>query len=328
VREINAILEGLGGCLMPTGMHPWMNPATETRLWPHQHSPVYRAFDRIFGCRGHGWANLQSTHVNLPFADDGEMGRLHAAIRLLLPILPALAASSPVVEGRLTGRLDSRLEAYRGNAAKLPSVAGEVIPEAVFTEADYRRVIFEPMMRQIGPQDPEGVLEEEFLNSRGAIARFSRGSIEIRLIDSQECPLADLAVVALTVAALRLLVEERWSSLAAQQALDVPPLAHVLRGCIAHGEAAQVAHAPYLAALGLGPGPRSAGEIWRYLAEEAQASGHLEAGPWGGAVELLLEAGPLARRILGALGPEPGRRELAGVYRRLCDCLESGTLFR
>ncbi len=103
VRRINDLLRPLGARLMPTGMHPWMDPARETRLWPHDYSEVYANFDRIFDCRGHGWSNLQSVHLNLPFADDEEFGRLHAAIRLLLPILPALAASSPIVERRTTG---------------------------------------------------------------------------------------------------------------------------------------------------------------------------------------------------------------------------------
>ena len=62
-----------------------------------------QAFDRIFSCQGHGWANLQSMHINLPFADDAEFGRLHAAIRFLLPLLPGLTASSPVMDGAVTG---------------------------------------------------------------------------------------------------------------------------------------------------------------------------------------------------------------------------------
>ncbi|MDH3405252.1 MAG: glutamate-cysteine ligase family protein [Acidobacteriota bacterium] len=326
VREIEAILAGRGGRLMPTAMHPWMDPATETRLWPHEYSPVYQAFDRIFGCSGHGWSNLQSLHLNLPFADDQEFGRLHAAIRLLLPLLPALAASSPVVEGRLPGSLDCRLEAYRGNAAALPSVGGEVIPERVFTEEDYRRRIFEPMMREIAPQDPEGVLEEEFLNSRGAIARFGRGSIEIRLIDAQECPLADLAVAALTIAVLRLLTEEHWSGQRAQRALEVAPLARVLRRSIARGERARVDDAAYLAALGLPATPLSAGRIWRHLAAAVRAAGAIDDGTFGAAVDTLLERGPLARRILRRLGPDPDRARLERVYRRLCDCLRAGEM--
>ena len=89
VRRIDALLEPMGARLMPTGMHPWMDPDTETKLWPHEYNEIYRTYDRIFGCRGHGWGNLQSTHINLPFANDEEFGRLHAALRIVLPLLPA-----------------------------------------------------------------------------------------------------------------------------------------------------------------------------------------------------------------------------------------------
>src|SRR5678809_520166 len=90
-----------------------MNPERETRLWPHEDNEIYEAFDRVFGCTGHGWSNLQCTHLNLPFAGDAEFARLHAAIRLVLPIIPALAASSPILDSRLTGLMDTRLHCYR-----------------------------------------------------------------------------------------------------------------------------------------------------------------------------------------------------------------------
>jgi len=38
------------------------------------------------------------------------------------------------------------------------------------------------------------VLQNEWLNSRGAIARFERDTIEIRVLDSQETPAAELAI--------------------------------------------------------------------------------------------------------------------------------------
>lgn len=34
VARANAELAKLGARLMPTGMHPWMNPRREMRLWP------------------------------------------------------------------------------------------------------------------------------------------------------------------------------------------------------------------------------------------------------------------------------------------------------
>ena len=125
-------------------------------LWPHQHNPIYEIYNRIFDCRGHGWANLQSVHLNLPFCGDEEFGRLHAAIRLLLPILPALAASSPVADRRFAGFQDNRLDVYRNNSRRMPSITGEIIPEPVFTRSEYDRKIFQPMYQDIAPLDPDG----------------------------------------------------------------------------------------------------------------------------------------------------------------------------
>jgi gamma-glutamyl:cysteine ligase YbdK (ATP-grasp superfamily) len=124
VLEANRLLARHGATLLGTGAHPLMDPATDTRIWAHGGGEIYATYDRIFGCSGHGWSNLQSTHLNLPFAGDEEFGRLHAAIRLVLPIIPALAASSPYLDGRFTGLLDARLETYRHNQARIPSLTG------------------------------------------------------------------------------------------------------------------------------------------------------------------------------------------------------------
>src|SRR5438552_12381711 len=158
VREANRMLESVWAQLMPTAMHPWMDPAAETVLWAKEDADIYQTFDRIFDCRRHGWSNIQSMHINLPFADDAQFARLHAAVRLLLPLLPALAASSPIAEGRDTGVLDYRIEAYRANARSVPSVAGKIIPETVVDGADYQERILDPMYREIARYDKDGVL--------------------------------------------------------------------------------------------------------------------------------------------------------------------------
>jgi len=322
VRDANELLAEQGCRLLPTGMHPWMEPHTQTRLWPHDDDRIYRAFDRIFDCRGHGWANLQSVHINLPFAGDDEFARLHAAIRVLLPLLPALAASTPVMDGALTGLLDSRLWVYRANCARVPSITGRVVPEAVSSRRDYERLILEPMWRDIAPLDPDGILREEWLNARGAIARFERMAIEIRVLDVQENPAADLAVVALVCAALRALVEERWSSLAAQQAAATEPLAALLEDCVREADAARVDSAHYLGLLGV-RGGLAAGALWVRLAERLAADGELDAGTQA-ALEPILSRGCLARRIAAALD---GGAALPETYRRLAHCLAAGEAF-
>ncbi len=322
IREVNSLLAPLGARLMPAGMHPWMDPETETRLWPHEYGEVYRAFDRIFGCRGHGWANLQAAHLNVPFADDDEFARLHAAIRLVLPILPALSASSPIVEGRITGLLDNRLEVYRTNSREIAGVAGRVIPEAAFTQAAYEAQILEPLYAEIAPHDPERVLQHEWLNARGAIARFSRNTIEIRVLDVQECPQADLAICAATVAVLRALVAERWSPVTLQQAAAVEPLASVFLTAIRSADEALIYDDEYLRLFGYSGDSCTVGELWQHLFA-ALPELMAESSPWREPLTTIVDEGPLARRILDAL-PD---NDLETVYEELCRCLQEGEMF-
>ncbi len=327
IAAVNRHLEKMGGRLMPTAMHPWMDPLAECRLWPYDSSPIYQAYDRIFDCRGHGWANLQSCHLNLPFAGDEEFGRLHAAIRLLLPILPALAASSPVMDGRLTGLLDSRLQVYRDNQKRIPLIAGRVIPEPVFTRRDYQRKILQPIYRAIAPFDPAGILRDEWLNSRGAIARFQRDTIELRTLDVQECPQADLAIAALIAACLKALVQERWQPLAVQQTWPVEPLADILTATIRDGERSVIINPDYLSLFGLAKGPATAGRLWEHLAAALATEQPEELSEHRDALEIILSRGPLARRICQALGPAPTKDRLIDVYAELCNCLAEGRLF-
>ena len=325
VDRLNVLAAPIGGRLLPTAMHPWMSPGREMELWPHDNHVIYDTFNRIFDCRGHGWANLQSMHINLPFTGDAEFGRLHAAVRLVLPILPALAASSPVVEGEPTGLLDSRLEQYRTNSRRIASITGRVVPEPVYTQADYEREIFQPMFRDIAPHDPTGVLQQEFLNARGAIARFGRGSIEIRVIDLQECPQADIAIARLVIDVLKRLVDETWTLLDRQQGVAVTPLETVLLRAIRDGEAAVIEDADYLAHFGFAPGqPATAADLWRHLAEGARDAALRPGGESYGPLQTILSEGTLSRRSLKSLSSGTPLKE---VYGRLADGLAAGRTF-
>lgn len=326
VGQVNEILAPIGGMLLPTGMHPWMDPHTETRLWPHEYSPVYDSYNRIFGCKGHGWSNLQSLHLNLPFGNDEEFGRLHAAIRLVLPILPALAASTPIMDGRSTGYLDNRLEVYRWNQKKVPSIAGQVIPEPVFDPQQYEEVILQQIYRDIAPYDPENILQNEWLNSRGAIARFWRNSIEIRVLDLQESARADLAIYNLIVAALKALTAERWIGYEAQKRWQVGPLAAIFEQTIRDADEAVIENSDYAGVFGMhADGAIRAGDIWRHLAE--QLVDGPDDGEWQAPLEVILGQGCLARRILRSLDGNLSRSNLESVYRELAQCAASGELF-
>jgi gamma-glutamyl:cysteine ligase YbdK (ATP-grasp superfamily) len=324
VDQINRLLEPLGARLMPGGMHPWMDPAVETRLWPHDNAPIYQAYDRIFNCRKHGQANLQSMHVNLPFADDAEFARLHAAVRLLLPILPAIAASSPIADGKPSGYLDTRMEAYRTAVQRVPSVIGQVIPDTANTHAEYEDQVLARLYRDVAPLDPDGVLQHEWLNARGAIPRFKRNAIEIRVIDVQECPQADLAIAAASTAVVRALYDATWSPLVMQQAIGTDALVNILQACVHDAEQAVIDDAGYLRLLGFPERHCQAGELWRHLIGMTSVD---PSEPWHEPLRVTLEHGPLARRILRAVGTDYSKDHLQSVYRGLCDCLDAGRLF-
>ena len=328
VRHINRILMGLKARLMPTAMHPFMDPLKETQLWPHEFNSVYESFNKIFDCRGHGWANLQSTHINLPFGDDAEFGQLHAAIRLLLPILPALAASSPIFGGKVSATLDARLRFYADNARRVPAVSGQVIPEAASSRKDYETRILARIYRDMADHDPQGVLQHEWVNARGAIARFDRSAIEIRTLDVQECPLADLSIAAAVVAVLQALVAQRWLPAAQQQAWPIAPLVALHRDCIVHGPDAVIKDAAYLKAFNFPDGKAAtAGELWHHLIQSVWPASAPQAAPWRAPLQIILQQGPLAQRIVRALGDDTSRQNIKAVYQELCACLEAGKLF-
>lgn len=329
LRRADRILSRRGARLLGGGMHPWMDPTREKVLWPYEYGEVYGAFDRIFDCRGHGWANLQSCHLNLPFADDDEFARLHAAIRLALPILPALTAASPFVDGERAAAFDQRLFTYRSNARRVPSVSGRVVPENADSQATYHRDILEPIWHDMAPLDPDGVLRHEWINARGAIARFDRMAIEIRVLDCQEHPGADVAILAAVSGLVRGLVDARppFADIDGQRAVPLGDLTATLWRVARAGSGARVTSARLLRALGLSARARTAAEVWRELLPRVlppETPAHAEFWP---TLELLLARGTLAERIARAAGGNPSRPTLRAIYARLADCLAHGEPF-
>lgn len=323
VVEVNTLLHNLNATLLPTASHPFMDPNTETQLWQHSYSEVYALYNRIFDCKGHGWSNVQSMHINIPFFDDAQFEKLHAAVRLLLPIMPGLSASSPIFEGKPTGFKDSRMEMYKTNQKEIPSMTGKVIPEQVFSKKDYYNTIFQPINEAIKPFDTANILDHHFLNSRGAIARFDRNAIEIRVLDIQECPKADIAIAAFIIEVLKELVAESFVTLEKQKSFNENELFVILNRVIKEAENALIVNADYLEALGL-RGEMTVCEIWHFLYKKVKGNlelEHLES------IEILLKEGSLSTRILKALDPQASRESITQIYAQLQQCLEQNKLF-
>jgi carboxylate-amine ligase len=332
VLEIDATLASMDCRLLPTAMHPWMNPAREMFLWPHGDGEIYAAYDRIFDCHGHGWSNLQSTHLNFPFCGDQEFARLHAALRFLMPLLPPLWASSPVMEGALTPFLDNRLEVYRSNQSALPALTGEVIPEPVYSKEDYLRLL-ESLYAEVRPYDPEGLLQHEWLNSRGAIARFERNTIELRILDVQECPSSDLTMAA----ALTALLQRVSASPLLDQISQVPTpaLSTLFQEGLRQGLSTPLLGVEYGRLLELGGDYQTVGELWADLGPSLHEeipdeyrqrwAAILRRGSLASAIRARLRS----RMALDQSEPAQHRlsRALREVYQELATCLREDRLF-
>ena len=340
IRRANKKLEKINAMLLPSACHPFMDPA-EMQLWPYDCLDIYQTYDRIFNCKGHGWANLQSTHLNLSFDGDEEFGELHAAIRLLLPLIPAIAASSPYLDSKYTGYRDARINVYRHNQDKVPEITGQVIPEQAYSYDEYNKQIFDKVKKAIAPYDTEHLLNHFFLNSRGAIARFDRGAIEIRLVDIQECPNADIAIVELEIATLKAIVNGKFAASRenASAANSVPHtlkeyreflrnfdttrLAELLAKTTKDAENAVIDWPEFLAVFGMG-GACTAGDIWKHiysvvkndLTEVSQCF-----------MEKMLERGTLSSALYKVLGDAPAHEAFVTEYKKLADCLAHNRLY-
>jgi len=324
IKEMNRLLKTLDSSLMPGACHPLMDAQTETRIWPHDHNEIYALYNKIFDCSGHGWSNVQSMHINLPFSNDADFEKLHAAIRILLPIIPGLAASSPVLDGKFTGYKDSRMQYYKTNQKEIPHMTGKVIPEQVFSKQAYHKRIFDPINEAIREFDTDNILDHHFLNSRGAISRFDRNAIEIRVIDIQETPSADIAIAAFIVETLKLLVSEELISLEDQKQWHEDDLFTILDAVIKDAENTLIVDRKYLAIFDIQK-ESDVKFIWKSIYKmvgKNLSENHQKH------IEFLLQNGSLSSRILKSLRGDFTEANIKRTYTKLADSLQNDRMFR
>lgn len=210
ILEISEFLERKHDArLLGTGMHPLLR-LEEAKVWSHRDRKIYEALSRIFNFYQHSWLNIQAFQLNLSYGNEKEAIQLHNALANLLPYVPAISASSPVYESKIREYADSRLHFYRINQKEIPSITGNIIPEYVNSFKEYRQITINRYTEELEKLDaPEWVLNKEWLNSRGAVFRFDRKAIEVRIMDEQECIKADVALSCFIRASLRGMLSQR-----------------------------------------------------------------------------------------------------------------------
>ena len=192
--------------LLGTGMHPLLK-LDETGVWPHRHRKIYEEYGKVFNLKQHGWLNIQSFHLNLPYQKETNGVLLHNLLANLCPYLPAVAASSPIYEGAMRDNVDNRLAFYKVNQREVPSVSGDIVPEYISSFDMYHKDVIGWYSRDLAKAGAaKTILFKEWVNSRGVIFRFDRAALEVRVMDEQECIKSDVALSCFVRAALRGLI--------------------------------------------------------------------------------------------------------------------------
>ena len=332
IHRISAVLrEQSGARLLPTGMHPWLDPR-RARLWSRSNTRIYETYARLFDIQTHGWMNVHSTHLNLPMGRGEEAVAMMNAAALIIPYLPALAASSPMYDGELQPAVDGRLAWILGHQARIPESQGEIVPEYATSLADYRRAVLGSMYRALDELPNAGALRHDFFNARGAVFKLSRRSLEIRVLDTQECVLMDVAMAVFVRSALRALVRPLRAG-----RLVLPPhpvLVADFRAVIAAGSEAAVA-APHLAGDSdrLPEGSIPVRTALRTLLDLARREVRRDEAEYLDLVEETISQGSLSERVRAALLPYAGEDEAfteaaRRLYIELADCLETNQRWR
>ncbi len=324
VRRVSLLLDDrFRARLLPGGMHPWYDPR-DARLWRRAGSRIYETYARLFDVHTHGWANVQAVHVNLPMGSPEDATAMMNAARLLVPYLPALAASSPLVEGELTQAVDNRVAWLLEHQARIPESMGRLVPHPLARYADYRRDVLGPMYAAIDKLPDAGRLRAEYLNARGAVFKPSRMAMEVRILDVQECVAMDVAIAWFVRRALRWLMANLHRLAEAPQVQLEDDLLAVARA----GSRARVL-APF---VGLDnrrgtDGRVEARDVVAWLFDKVDHRVPKAEVGYRDLVGQVVEHGSLAERILARLRPlaDAGDQEFTDAARRvwieLADCL-------
>lgn len=326
VRRFNAVLrDNFGARLLPTAMHPWFDPRS-AKLWTLTDENIYATYARLFDVHTHGWMNVQASHLNLPFGSERETMAMLAAASLLIPYLPAVAASSPVHDGTLQESVDGRLAFLNSIQARIPESCGPVVPEYSRSYVDYQTNILQPMYEALDRQEDAECIRDEFFNTRAAILRFSRKALELRVLDTQECVKMDVAIACFARWCLKDLTENIVSKRLVLP--DHSALVSDFQATVRDGSRARV-RAPHVRDVQRDDaGYARVTDVLDVLLDGARSRAPVGESVYLNLVERIVESGTLSEKIRARLAPHADhaddlRQETRRLYTELADCLEA-----
>ena len=315
VSRLSEIVRKHGANLLGTGMHPFLK-LDETAVWPHYHRKIYKAYGKIFNLKRHGWLNIQSFHLNLPYKKEADAIQLHNHLVNLCAYLPAVTASSPIFEGKYGPDIDNRLEFYKENQKEVPSIAGDIIPEYVYSLSQYKNEVIEKYSKDLATAGADKTLQNrEWVNSRGIIFRFDRRALEIRVMDEQECVKSDVALACFIRAVLRGLLESD------AELLPHDVLVRNLNSIIKDGLNANVSN----------PHGKTASQICKHYLHMADRHADPDERKYLNLIKRRIEEGNLSERIRARINTRANKTSfqeaVIDVYSMLIKCLRNNEPF-
>jgi hypothetical protein len=212
--------------------------------------------------------------------------------------------------------VDNRLYFYQTNQKKIPSITGNVIPETIDSFKTYRNLIIRKYSDDLVKiNSPKCIVNKEWINSRGAIFRFERKAIEIRIMDEQECIKSDVALSCFIRALIRGLMQS--------VEMDLPHslLVKDFNAIIKNGLNARISH----------PKASTARKICRHLLNIAYKNASNEERRYLQIVKKRIEDGNLSETITEHIRRRSQRTDLKeailSIYSRLTEKLRKNEIY-
>ena len=149
---------------------------------------------------------------------------------------------------------------------------------------------------------------------------FRSGAIEIRVIDTQECPEQDLAIAFFTTQLVAAIYNQEFLPRAQGRAITTEVLAKQFHTAVHSAQDAPL-HPDFAQVFGCTGSKLS--DLYAQLIDRLVPQN----SPFFAALKLIAEEGTLAQRLTRFSGETPHREVLLELYRTLCGCLSSGSPF-
>ena len=306
ITIINKHLNKFNAFLLPSAVNPFTSVYYE--VFKTYNSEIPENSSTEFEC----CSGVHFMNLILKFEDENQFYRLFSAVRLILPIIPALTSGSPLLRSRYNGILDNGLDLVKSNRDGRSGSNVRIIPESVKNRKEYES----GSIAEIYKSEKSNMGNDNY--NRTVTVDFERGRLSLKVFNMQESPHVDFALARFITYVLELLVNCRCGA-HNQASVSTEELSNLLDEVIEKGLTAISYNEDYLKLLSINRQEKlSAWGIWMILSKKVRDYAGVKFPP----VENILKTGSLSERIL----KQTDKKTVFEVYKDLACCLEENTM--